>query len=514
MARSPPMSINRKDTTFRPIAFYLPQMHPVPENDRWWGKGFTEWTNVSKAMPQFVDHYQPRLPGELGFYDLRCPETMYRQIELAKLYGIYAFCFYYYWFDGRRLLEGPVNMFLADKEMDFKFCLCWANENWTRRWDGTEQEILISQNHSKEDQITVFYNLNNYFQDDRYVRIYGKPVIVIYRPDIIPDTQKLVEIWRRESEKIGLPGLYIIASNAFGFDSPEDCGFDAICEFPPHGLEVPEINSGLTRLNLDYDGRVYDYADVVSMEIEKLATRGPTALPHFPSVMPSWDNEPRTPGKGHVFHGATPSLFHKWFNRAAEYATQNFPPEERLVFINAWNEWAEGAYLEPDRRYGYANLAAVGNVVRRFNSDAASLRVRTFDHNRAKSKTSETALCLHIFYADLVTEVAEAIRNIKHQRPVDIIVSIPECWSPSDLDRLIEEIDPLKVLVFANIGRDVWPFIQSLRICLDMGYVFGCKLHSKKSLHVADGTEWRQRLFSGLLSKKVLVGLEFDLFRG
>lgn len=307
-------------------------------------------------------------------------------------------------------------------------------------------------------------------------------------------------------------GLYIIASNAFGFDSPEDFGFDAICEFPPHGLEVPEIKSRLTPPNPNYDGRVYDYADVVSVEIEKLTARRPTALPRFPSVMPSWDNEPRTPGKGHVFHGATPSLFHKWFNRAAEYATQNFPPEERLVFINAWNEWAEGAYLEPDRRYGYANLAAVGNVVRRFNSDAASLCVRAFDHNRMKTKTSETALCFHIFYADLVTEVAEAIRKIKHQRPVDIIVSILETWSPSDLDRLIEEIDPLKLLVCSNIGRDVWPFIQSLRRCLDMGYIFGCKLHSKKSLHVADGTEWRQRLFSGLLSKKVLVGLESTFF--
>ena len=222
----------------RVIAFYLPQYHPIPENDKWWGRGFTEWTNVSKATAQFLGHYQPRLPGELGYYDLRLPDIMQRQIELAKLYGVTGFCFHYYWFDGHRLLEKPLDLFLSQKGKGFEldFCLCWANENWTRRWDGSESDILIQQNHSEDDNRRVFLDLLKYLQDPRYIKIDGKPVIVLYRPAIIPDIQKLAALWREEAVKAGFPGLYLISTNSFEFDDPASIDFDALCQFPPHGL--------------------------------------------------------------------------------------------------------------------------------------------------------------------------------------------------------------------------------------------------------------------------------------
>src|SRR5271165_935854 len=359
--------IERRHDTFKPIAFYLPQMHPIAENDRAWGRGFTEWTNVSKATPQFSGHYQPKLPGELGFYDLRQPEVMYRQIELAKLYGLYGFCFHYYWFNGLRLLERPLDMFLNDRSMDFKFCLCWANENWTRNWDGDYHEVLLAQQHSTKDHERIFEDLLKYMRDERYIRINGRPLIVIYRPDIISELEALVKIWRQKAMGVGLPGIYLAATNAFAFKSAGKFGFDAICEFPPHGLQVAPVDTTKSRLNADFSGVVHRYEDVVAKELQKLEALPSGDVPTFPGVMPAWDNEARRPGRGRVFHASTPASFQVWLTGAAWHVSRYFAAEQRFVFINAWNEWAEGAYLEPDRRFGYAYLAAVRNVVQTFN---------------------------------------------------------------------------------------------------------------------------------------------------
>jgi len=342
-------------------------MHPIAENDRAWGRGFTEWTNVSKATPQFSGHYQPKLPGELGFYDLRQPEVMYRQIELAKLYGLYGFCFHYYWFNGLRLLERPLDMFLNDRSMDFKFCLCWANENWTRNWDGDHHEVLLAQQHSTKDHERIFEDLLKYMRDERYIRINGRPLIVIYRPDIISELEELVKIWRQKAMGVGLPGIYLAATNAFAFKSAGKFGFDAICEFPPHGLQVAPVDTTKSRLNADFSGVVHRYEDVVAKELQKLEALPSGDVPTFPGVMPAWDNEARRPGRGRVFHASTPASFQVWLTGAAWHVSRYFAAEQRFVFINAWNEWAEGAYLEPDRRFGYAYLAAVRNVVQTFN---------------------------------------------------------------------------------------------------------------------------------------------------
>jgi len=353
------MPVDASRCIVKPIAFYLPQFHPIPENDQLWGKGFTEWTNVAKAVPQFEGHYQPRLPGELGYYDLRLTDVMREQIRLAKNYGLHGFCFHHYWFHGRRLLERPVDQFLADASLDFKFCVCWANENWTRTWDGAEHEVLIGQQHSAADDLEFFDDLVRYLRDPRYIRVDGKPVLVVYRPGLLPSPKQTAARWRAEASKRGFGGLFLVASNAFGFTDPMSIGFDALVEFPPHGRTATAINDTLRLYNPEYKGQVYSYAEIAR------SAQGsyPDDALVIPGTMPSWDNEARRPGRGNVMHGSTPELFREWLDRCFVRAKRNAAAHCPFVFINAWNEWAEAAYLEPDLRFGHAYLSAVSDCI-------------------------------------------------------------------------------------------------------------------------------------------------------
>jgi glycosyltransferase involved in cell wall biosynthesis len=335
------------------IAFYLPQFHPIAENDKWWGKGFTEWTNVSKAVPQFVGHHQPKLPGELGFYDLRIIDIMRRQVELAKLYGIHGFCFHYYWFAGRQLLEKPLEQLLANNDIDFPFCICWANENWTRRWDGLDQDVLIGQHYSPEDDHDFIVALEPLLRDPRYIHIDGRPLVVLYRPSILPNAAATLGLWRDHCRRVGI-GEIFLAMVQFDVEDPRIYGFDAAIEFPPHILAsgLRPINDQLQIINPEYAGYVVDYGSVIDRAREHSAP----GFDMIRGVFPSWDNEARKPGRGYTFFNATPKRYREWLDLAIDYARQHPVGGERLVFINAWNEWAEGAYLEPDRRFGYAYL--------------------------------------------------------------------------------------------------------------------------------------------------------------
>ena len=342
------------------IAFYLPQFHPIPENDDWWGKGFTEWANVSKAFPNFRGQYQPHLPGELGFYDLRLSEVQKRQIELAKKYGIYGFCFYYYWFAGKRLLERPLDQYLADPQLNLPYCLCWANENWTRRWDGAEHEILIAQEYTEEQHLHFIRDISLYFSDPRYIRINGMPILLVYRVNLIPDAQKAAEIWRAECRKMGMRGIFLIAVQSFGIADPRSYGFDAAVEFPPSYLGEAEVNRNLVDItNPHFTGRIFDYNIAARVMAEK-KHEGYIA---FKTVMPSWDNTARRQNDGHIFINATAKAYKNWLSRAVKYTRKNLPEDKRFVFINAWNEWAEGTHLEPDRFHGYAYLQATAEAI-------------------------------------------------------------------------------------------------------------------------------------------------------
>jgi SAM-dependent methyltransferase len=350
----------RPATPVRLIAFYLPQFHPIPENDQWWGKGFTEWTNVTRAVPQFEGHYQPHLPGELGFYDLRVPEILRRQAALATEYGLGGFCFYFYWFGGKTLLEAPLAQFLADPELKLPFCVCWANENWTRRWDGREGLTLIAQQHSAEDDIGFIAHLAHYLRDERYIRVNGKPLIVVYRPGLLPDARATAGRWREWCRANGIGEIHLAYTHSFDSGSPAQFGFDAAIEFPPNNSHPPVITGRIARINPEFRGVVYDWR----IFVERSRSYPPAAYPLYRAVCPSWDNEARRPGRGTVFANSNPDLFREWLINASRETIRRIPdPDERLVFVNAWNEWAEGAHLEPDRRYGYAWLQATRDAL-------------------------------------------------------------------------------------------------------------------------------------------------------
>ncbi len=346
----------------RVIAFYLPQFHPFPENDRWWGKGFTEWANVTRARPNFAGHFQPRLPADLGFYDLRLPEIMEHQVELAQRYGVHGFCHYYYWFGGKRLLERPIEQMLASGKPDFPFCLCWANENWTRRWDGQDQDVLIAQAHSSDDDLAVIGDLMRYFRDRRYIRIDGRPLILVYRVTLFPDFAATAQRWRAACRQQGIGEIYIAMVESLELvhmqADPARFGCDASVEFPPQELAETKAPGGEI-INPDFKGHVADYRDLAA----RFATREPPGYTRFQGVATGWDNTARRQHTSFCFEHATPGAFQAWLEETLHQTRLQHSGDARLVFVNAWNEWAEGAYLEPDLRFGHTYLEAVRNAL-------------------------------------------------------------------------------------------------------------------------------------------------------
>ena len=344
------------------IAYYLTQFHPDPHNEEWWGKGVTEWNNVVRAVPQFIGHYQPRIPGELGYYDLRIKDVMKRQVELAKMYGIYGFSFYYYWFNGERLLEQPLEMFLENKDIEFPFSLCWANENWTKRYDGTNSDILMEQPTTVESYKNVIHDMIRFLKDDRYISIQGKKVITVYRPSLMPKVKEVLNYWREAVRKENLGELYIIAvkENMIELDWLSE-GYDALSEFHPGTLykECNKINDQLTYIRKDFSCEVFSYPDIV----ERKKYFNYTYKKLYRAVMPMWDNTARRNNKGMIFHQANPELYKEWLKDVIEENVEKHNVDENIVFINAWNEWGEGAYIEPDRFYGYAYLNATKEAV-------------------------------------------------------------------------------------------------------------------------------------------------------
>lgn len=420
------------------VALYFPQFHRIPENDQWWGEGFTDWTNVKKAEPQFPGHYQPRVPKDDRYYDLSQLETIKWQVELAKSHGLYGFCHYHYWFEGKQLLETPTNLMLANKDVDFPFCLAWANETWSRRWDGREQDILQAQTHRPDPAAWEkhFEYLYRAWSDPRAIRIDDKPVFMIYRPHLVTKLGEMLVYWTRRAKEQGLPGLFFVAMKQYEYPKPELLRhFDGSMHFQPFeamaspdfrplpqkeqqipaptGIASPEFvdppitEPGLLRrqwrklpisfrlaahrlkwylthalmvlpkrvfamLSKSVQARVlalrsrrepslviWDYDSMWNQIIKVEQDHGLTT---FPGAFVDWDNTPRYGKRARLFKGATPDRFRYWFNKLVQ-VTASRPVNERIIFLNAWNEWAEGTYLEPDERYGKQYLEIVRDAL-------------------------------------------------------------------------------------------------------------------------------------------------------
>ncbi|WP_127110799.1 glycoside hydrolase family 99-like domain-containing protein [Pararhodobacter zhoushanensis] len=376
------------------LAYYLPQFHTVPVNDESWGTGFTEWRNLPRALPRFYGHIQPRIPRDLGCYDLSEGDVMRRQIAMAKAAGLFGFCFYHYWFDGERVLETPVERLIADSTLDFPFCLMWANENWTRTWDGSENEIILGQNYREEDDIPFIDDVARHMKDPRYIRVDDRPVFFIYRPGHIPNAKERLAEWRDIfRERHNLDPL-IFNAQAFGDNDPRVFGLDGAIEFPPHKVlsRAPNIAGDLSLFDSNFSGDIRDYETLVSA-----AALSPDSadFPLIRTVFPSWDNDSRRPGRSTIIANSTPEKFAVWLDEAIRYSEINPIYGEPIVCINAWNEWAEGAYLEPDVHFGSGYLNAMSRVLHGVNRDegvAKHTRILLVGHDTL-AFGAQTLLC-------------------------------------------------------------------------------------------------------------------------
>jgi lipopolysaccharide biosynthesis protein len=478
------------DPMIKTVAFYLPQFHPFAENSRWWGPGFTEWTNVTRATPLFDGHYQPHRPGELGYYDLRVQEVQERQAELAKLFGIHAFCFYFYWFSGKILMEEPIRRFAENGNIDRHFCLCWANENWTRRWDGLDNETLIAQHYSAEDDIRFIAHISSYFRNARYLKIDGKPIVIVYRAQLLPNGLETSRRWRDYCRKEGFGEIYLVCTLAFGAIEPRDIGFDAALEFPPNMTKVSGIDPDDVGIDEGFSGKVFDYKFSVSQSAEFK----PPPFSLIRGVFPSWVNTPRRQTAATLFLNSTPALYGQYLETIADQVLAQTPnADEQLVFINAWNEWAEGAHLEPDERNGYAYLEATRMALIRAEAKflRASNDVKADLHPRL-------AVIVHAFYLDVVEELIPLFS--RYPAGTEFFFTTP-WYQMSGLSGMLSGFPHrFEILTVLNRGRDVAPFLQTLAHIWNRDFKYILKLHTKKSRHRDDGDQWRNDIIDTLAS--------------
>lgn len=376
------------------IAMYFTQLHAIKENDEWWGMGFTDWDNVKRTEPLFDGHYQPRVPLGSKYYDQSDVETVRAQVELAKKYGLYGFCHYHYWFDGKQLLETPTNLFLQNKDIDFPFCLSWANETWSKRWDGRDHDILIKQTHppTEESWSRHFDYLIKAWSDERAIKINGKPVFIIYRPQKIHDTDAMLAFWNLKAKENGLKGIYFIFQKQYE-PSNNTClkSFDAEFQFQPfeaiHSADYSQGALYKQRIRRFIDGlpevvqggiwslwasgkknhTIHQY-DEVWRQIIQNSKKAPTNT--FPGAFVDWDNTARYGNRATIVEGASPERFKYWFkNLVDDLSTRS--DDMNYIFLNAWNEWSECAYIEPDEKYGYAYLEVIRDILSDQVSDAA-----------------------------------------------------------------------------------------------------------------------------------------------
>ena len=503
---------DRVDTTrldLKAIAFYIPHFYSTPGQDQNQETescdDIDEWSRLATAVPRYLGHYQPHLPVGLGFYDLRLPDVMRQQIDLARQYGIFGFCFHHCWYEEKERFGLPFRQFLADPKLRISFCVCWENGN-PRDPESSTSNIPQASADPHRSDLAFLDSMRSAFLDSRYIRVKGKPLIIILRANELPDPQGLAQRWRQRIAEMGLPGLYLVGASSCDLAAPSDIGFDAVVEYPPCESNLTDLLSKVPLIDAKFSGCIRSYSEIVEKEI-RLAEQ---PLVKFKTVMTGWDDESRKPGAGHSFTGSTPALYGKWLRHACEIARLR-PPEERLVFINAWNDWTNGAHLEPDRRYGYAYLHVTANVLRNYHNDPDTRRLVEMT-NAAFTPTSKVAIILHCHYEDLIGPVFE--RYLSSAEGADLFITTRHDLSMSALEEIRRRRPNVFIQCEENRGRDIRPFLFALRRIQALGYKLACKIHTKKAPHLApaSGEQWRQRLMEPLLGSSGSVARAVQQF--
>ena len=473
------------------IALFLPQFHSIEENDKWWGKGFTEWTNVMKAKPLFTCHHQPRVPGDifnyLGYYELTNSEVLMKQIQLAKSHGIYGFGIYYYWFSGKTLLEKPLNIFLMNKKINFHFLLIWANENWTRRWDGKDKDILIKQEYKEDDPEKFIKDIEKYLIDNRYIKIDEKPVIGVYEPYKIINLNKTILTWRKKAREYGIGEIFILVTlNQYNIEELQKMNlFNGVYQFSPRDTFDCKIKS---KSNYLYTGTLYKEFNLTNIKNDFYLFKG---------SMVEFDNSARKK-ECVIYENYSPEQFYMINKKIISWTKKKYK-KNRFIFINAWNEWGEGTYLEPDEKYGYASINALSKAI--FNLPYIT---KIYNYNKLKEQC-KIAVQAHIFYEDLINEIINKINNI----PVkyDLYISTDSEIKKQLIEKNIKNFsnaNSYEILIFENKGRDVLPFLIQMKNNIKK-YNYICHIHSKKTTFVQFGDEWRKYLYNNLLGSKYII---------
>lgn len=489
--------------TVKALAFYLPQYHTFPENDQWWGKGFTEWTNVKKGRPRFKTHYQPRVPHvDIGYYDLTMPDNLKQQAKLAKEHGIYGFCIYYYWFSGHRLMENPLDLLLQHPEIDLNYCLCWANENWTRTWDGLDKDILIQQNYTEQDRKSFITDLKKYLEDSRYIKLDGKPVVIVYNLGKIPDPVQTLKTWKSTAFQEGIGDISIWSVKSFSnleLNGELSTLVDRVVEFPPFFDNLQEIQgTSLYTKEVAENGHVFNYSDIVDKILSKrnyLFDKKEYKL--YRAVMLGWDNSARRKNGYTVYGDFDLGKYYSWLKADIIETIMKYPPQERFVFINAWNEWGEGTYLEPDEKYGYASINATACAIQNKNLE--------FTVKKTAVVKSRIAVQVHAFYVDVIAEIINYTNNINE--PFDLFITTDSMKKLLEMSTLLKNQSNavnISVMIVENRGRDVMPFLLQMHDKI-YSYTYFLHLHTKKSLHSSFGEQWRHDIFSKITGSQKRV---------
>lgn len=479
------------ETEIKTIALYLPQFHSIKENDKWWGRGFTEWFNVRKAKPLYSGHHQPRIPGDnlhyLGYYDLSDVESIKKQINLAKAHGIYGFGIYYYWFSGKRLLEKPLDIILNNIDIEFKFLLIWANEDWTRRWNGYEGTILIKQGYLENDMYDFIKDIKKYIIDKRYIKINDKPVIGLYEPKKIPNLSNTIFNWRKEAKKIGFGDIYIIVClNSYSFDEMKNLElFDGAYEFSPRDSLQNSVKPYLL------------YMSTLYKKLDSINTNN--SFPLYRGNMLEFDNSPRKKNEYAIYENYSPEQFYMNNKKIIELTRSRYDKNNRFIFINAWNEWGEGTYLEPDKKYGYASINSLSKAL--FNKTYTEISINSSIFN----KLSIIAVQVNLYNDYSINEIINKINNIPFY--FDLFISTNSLTNKNKVNEQTKKHSKAKkieIVVLQDKERNYIPFLIQMRNDIK-NYKYICYIHTKNSLFLDIEEEWNNYLINNLLGNENIV---------